>query len=152
MANKEKDASQMHLGQTPDLILKDGEVAAGGIDVIPVTKPMNSDYLDELKFMEEPVTVMIYEGADQNDELRVPVGNNGNFLWLDRGKMHTIKRKFLDSLIVRKTNISTPEYIDGSGARAFRIVQRSALKYPFTVTNDTPKGVEWLQRRLAEII
>ncbi len=149
----ETHTSDMKVGQDADIILKDGAVAKGGVSLDAIDKPLHKNYLDDLMFMEELMTIMVNETTDQNAENPIPVGNNGQFVYFQRGQAVKVKRKFVDGLIVKSGRVSTPEYSNPGGERAFKIVQQSAHKYPFVVIEDrNPRGVEWLTRRLSEII
>ena len=151
---KEFDVSQVPVGQPSDIILKDNTLAVGSNHVEAVTtEALNKGYLDELSFMEDILEVMVQESTDQNAENPVQIGVNGVFAQLFRGVPTKIRRKFVDAMIVKNTMVKTPEFIDGSGARAFKITQHHAMKYPFMLVHDpSPKGPEWLRRRLAEIV
>jgi hypothetical protein len=150
---KSTDTSNIPVGQPADIILADGSIGyAQTIEPVDMAQ-LNKDYLEALRFNEDILEIMIHESTNPNDENPVTVGNNGQTVTLDRGKPYRIKRKFVDSLIVKNTLVSTPEYTNNGGERAFKITQRSAMKYPFEVRNDpSPKGREWLNRRMAEVI
>lgn len=149
----ETNTEQFDVGQAPDIILKDGTLATGGLDLAAIDKPLNSDYVQDLAFMEEEIEVMVNETEDANAENPVIVGNNGIFKAFFRGRSTIAKRKFVDCLIVKSTRVTTPEVLNGGGERTNLIKQHSAHKYPFSVVRDrNPKGVEWLRRRLAEVI
>lgn len=150
---KETSTENLSVGQPADIILQDGTVAVGQQYVEPVDpQAINKDYLDALKFMEEEIVVLVQESSDQNAENPVQVGVNGVFAQFFRGIETRAKRKFVDALCVKNSIVQTPEFINGAGERAFKIVQRQAMKYPFMVIRDgNPKGGEWLKRRLAEV-
>ena len=151
---KEIDASQLPIGQPADIILPDGSVAVGQTAVEPVTADaLNKAYVEELAFMDEYLDILLHESTDKNAENPVPVGCNGVFVYINRGQPTKVKRKFVNHLIAKNTRVSTPEYTNGAGERAFKIVQQQGLKYPFSVIRDpSPKGGEWLARRMAEIV
>lgn len=150
---KELDASKIPVGQPADIMLKDGTVGiAQSIEPV-TTDQLNKTYLDDLAFMEDEMVIVVQETTDRNAENPVRVGVNGVFAQFDRGKPTRTKRKFVNNLCVKSGDVTTPEYINGAGERAFKIVQRQAMKYPFMVIQDrNPKGPEWLARRLAEVI
>jgi len=143
----------MAVGQMPDIILDDGTLAMGGIDIAAIDKPMNSDYFKELAFMEEEVRIMVHETEDQNAENPVIIGNNGIFKEFFRGRPTVAKRKFVDGLIVKSTRVTTPEILNPAGERTNIIKQHSAHKYSFSILQDrNPMGPAWLERRMAEIV
>jgi len=149
--NKVVDTDNMHVGQSIDR--KIDEIRSDFSQTVePIEKPLHDDYMKELAFMEEPVTIIVHETTDDNEPNPVQVGCNGKFVAFFRGQPTTVKRKFVDCLIVKKTTVATPEITNGAGERTFTIKSRSALKYPFQIVEDkNPKGVEWLRRRMAEI-
>ena len=147
------DTQNLKTQDPADIILGDGTLLMGGIDVAAIDTPMHSDYFAELAFMEESVTVMVHETDDQNAENPVMIGNNGIFKVFHRGIPTLAKRKFVDGLIVKSTRVSTPEVLNAVGERTNIIKQHSAHKYSFTMIQDrNPRGVEWLTRRMAEVI
>jgi len=150
---KETDASQMAVGQPADILFNDGTVGIAQ-SIEPVTSDqLQKDYLDALAFMEDEMIIVVQETTDRNAENPVRVGVNGVFAQFDRGKPTRTKRKFVNNLCVKSGDVTTPEYINGAGERAFKIVQRQAMKFPFMVIKDpSPKGTEWLTRRLAEVV
>jgi hypothetical protein len=148
---KETFSGDVKPNQPADIILKDGSLATSGNLIEPVSERLNGEYLDELDFNEEEITIMVLETSDENAENPVTVGNNGVFKQFFRGQPTITKRKFVDSLIVKSGRVSTPEFINGAGERARMIRQNSAHKYPFTVIQDrNPKGAAWLTQRLTE--
>lgn len=153
MKSKGVETERLDVGQPNDIMLKDGTLAAGGADISAIDKPLESDYFKDLAFMEEDVLITVSETEDANAENPVIVGNNGIFKVFFRGHPTVAKRKFVDCLIVKSTRVTTPETLNGAGERTNLIKQHNAHKYPFTVNEDrSPKGAEWLRRRLAEVI
>jgi hypothetical protein len=153
MGRRETSTTDLNVGQPADIILKDGTLATGGATVEPVeTRGLNDDFMDELAFMEEEVTVMVHESTDENADNPVLVGCNGVFKQFFRGQPTIAKRKFVDCLIVKMIRVTTPEFThQTSGERGRKIVQTSAMKYPFSIVEDkSPKGGEWLRRRMAD--
>jgi len=143
----------MGIQQMPDIMLGDGTLATGGIALAAIDKPLNSNYVSELAFMEEDMVITVHETEDQNAENPIIVGNNGTFKVFFRGVPTVAKRKFVDGLIVKSTRVTTPEILNAAGERTNIIKQHSAHKYSFTVDRDpSPKGKEWLMRRMMEAV
>lgn len=108
---------------------------------------------DAEAFMNSPMTIMVNQTSDVNEENPVIVGNNGALMGFYRGQPTTCKRKFVDSLCVRSATITTPEMRNAAGEKTFGITVRTALKYPFTVMEDKHKeGPEWLKSKLAGVL
>lgn len=117
------------------------------------TAPVNRDaYFKEIKFMEDPVTVLIPKGNDPDaEEQFIDVGCNGVRQFIERGVEQVVKRKFVEVLArAKREKISTPEFIDATGARATKLVRTPSLIHNFQVTEDTQEGRAWLRRVLAE--
>lgn len=149
---KQTDTRELQVGQVPDIKIQ-GDVINTATQFEAIDKALNTDYMDELAFMEEDIEVMVMETSDENAENPVVVGCNGQFKQFFRGHVTTARRKFVDCLIVKSGRVTTPEVQNPAGERTNVIRQASAHKYPFTVVKDrNPKGVEWLRRRLAESI
>lgn len=147
------ETGDLPVGGISPIILEDGAVAKGGVDLTAVDTPLHRTYLEELAFMEEFMVVTVEETGDPNAENPIMVGNNGIFVYFYRGIPMKVKRKFVDGLIVKSSRVTTPEYTNQAGERAFKIVQHPSHKYPFRVEEDrNPRGGEWLRRRLMESI
>lgn len=69
-------------------------------------------YAKEIAFMEEKVTFIIAETTDKTAEPIVTVSVNCETKFLERGKPHTLPRKFLNALIARKGEVETENYKD----------------------------------------
>lgn len=105
------------------------------------------DKAEELAFMEEPVTIFLHEGAHENDVPVVQVGVNGTMVHLQRGREHTIKRKYLLNLLTSlPTSYKTIEGPAADGSRAVHLRSHTANKYPLAILNDTRRGMEWAKR------
>lgn len=153
MRTKGTETARQDVGQPSDIMLHDGTLATGGADIAAIDSPLESDHFRELAFMEEEIEVMVAETEDANAENPVIVGNNGIFKVFFRGHPTVAKRKFVDCLIVKSGRVTTPETLNGAGERTNLIKQHNAHKYPFTLIQDrNPKGIEWMRRRLAEVI
>ena len=148
---KEQDARDFPMGQPADIVMN-GDLLATNTTIEPVTQDqLNKDYLDALKFMEEKIEIIVQDSSDPNADNPVPVGVNGIFRYFKRGVPIITERKFVDALLVKNSSVSTPEFINGGGERAFKIVQKNALKYPIQLLRDNnPKGIEWLRQRMAQ--
>ncbi len=136
-------------GDVPSLevIEKVGEVRLG-----------DKEKLRSMKFMEEPVEIMIHESIDPNAEQFIFCAVNGegagshHLPWLPRGIPVTVKRKHVERLARAKPiSLSTFDTTDATGALAKGIRSRRALAYPFSVIHDpNPRGPSWLKGVLAE--
>src|SRR6185369_5304194 len=112
---QETDTRNMSVGSPSSTILADGAMSVVNTDIEAIDKPLNSSYLDDLAFMEENITIMVSESTDPMIEKLIPVGVNGQFVYFPRGRTVTVKRKFVEGLIVKCTHISTPEFTNPGG-------------------------------------
>lgn len=140
--------------QQPPRVNKDGTLNLGGNEVEVVPGAPKKEFLEMLKFMEEPVTIRLHETTDQNAENPVTVGCNGFYATFWRGKETTVARKYVDCLIVKEDKVSTPkQYSPQTGEMMYSIHRVAALKYPFAVVkDDNPKGAQWLRQRCAQAV
>jgi len=101
-----------------------------------------------LRFMEEPVEVVVHEASDENAYHIVDIYVNGQPEFFERGVPKVTKRKYVEVLArakeikYRPRNPADP-FDDGH-------VGRYTLRYPFSVNQDTEKGRQWLKKVLRE--
>jgi len=129
-----------------------GEATLEGNTVEPVEGPRSKEYLDELAFNEELITVRVMEDPTPNAEKFVPVWVNGRHQLFARGEDQTVKRKFVEALLRAKpSTFQSEEYTDTNGVRAFRYPKHTASKFPVQVIrDDNPRGRDWLRKVVAE--
>lgn len=109
----------------------------------------DKNYLDALAFMEEPVKVMVHESTDENAQLIVDLYCNGIPQRLVRGMEHVVKRKFIQVLCAKTTNVRTITGIE-NGQVVNMLSQHTGLRYPFSIIEDrNPRGAAWLREALA---
>lgn len=102
---------------------------------------------EELAFLEEFIDVMIHEDSNKFAEPIVQVSVNGRNQFFERGKVQSVRRKFVECLArakpVAHDNI---EFTKQNGERDYMYPSRASLKYPFSVIHDpNPKGRDWLK-------
>lgn len=142
-----------------DALVGDKAIAERGgqtIEAAPVgTK---DDYLDQLAFNEEPVTIHIQPSADKNAATAIPVWVNGKgcevFLgnsWIECPYLPvntkiTLKRKYLEVLVRAKVDVVSTEILDAQGERPENKINRftSAVASFSVIEDKNPKGAEWL--------
>lgn len=119
--------------------------------------PHVTEYVKDLAFMEDILTVVVGEVPDKNAENPVPVGVNGVVKFLKRGVEYKLPRKFVDSLIKVETSVKTAQFTDASGVEQTRIDTENSLKYPISILHDpaderrhpngSPLGRAWFQHQ-----
>ena len=98
-------------------------------------------------FLEEEIVIRIHPSGDMNAPAVVPVGCNGEQVWLPRGRAISIPRKFIESLTRYETAYRSEETEGKNNDEGYREVPRASQPYPFTVIRDPhPKGRAWLAR------
>lgn len=122
-----------------------------GMDVsIDPVERVRADKLEHERFMQEPVTIYISEAADDNATPAVEVSVNGRRVILPRGQNVTVKRMYVERLARAKRTAISQNLDPSLREEVNRVSRRTILDYPFSVTQDTDKGREWLKRVMAE--
>ncbi|MCK5606901.1 hypothetical protein KAR91_33675 [Candidatus Pacearchaeota archaeon] len=104
-----------------------------------------------LAFMEEYVMVMIQSSGHVNEEQYVETRNDGVLQMIERGVWQKVKRKFVEVLARAKPNkITTPKFIDSTGANSVKVIKTPSLKYLFEMRDNNPLGQPWLEGILQE--
>jgi len=134
-------ASDIQNVERPDLISITDDTLAS---------PHVSEYIKDLKFMEDILTISIGETTDENAENPVPCGVNGEVRRLTRGVEYKLQRKFVDSLIKREDRIKTVNYKDEDNVDQTRVEKKPALKYPISIINDPAgeAGRRWFKHQV----
>lgn len=100
-------------------------------------------------FMEEEIVLLMHPTSDLNAEPFVPVGCNGEQIWLPRGVPISIPRKFVESLTGLQVTYRTERVQDPNAEEGYVQRTRMSMPYPFQVVTDrNPKGKAWLERVL----
>lgn len=140
-----------------------GEDIPRGERIQPVSlKDLTKDYLDELAFNEEPVTIIIPLSSEKDvarctDLIEINgvkaeiLFKNGwvQFGWFPKGYSFTTKRKYVEVLARSKMdNVTTLVTEPTDGGDPSNVVQRfTTAKTGFQVIADkNPRGAEWLRR------
>jgi hypothetical protein len=119
---------------------------------------LSKEYLEELAFNEEPVTIRLDPSTDQNAAKMVFVSVNGKgcevfmnnrwieWKWIPIGQVLIIKRKYLEVLIGAKQDKITTDYGSPGDENPINRVNRFTSSYQsFQVIEDkNPRGMAWL--------
>lgn len=150
---KEIDTRGMQTRAVPpvDLSIGDEAVEREREEIVLVDKPMNTDYQDELAFMEEKLEITLARKSDKFAPLYEVFRVNGKALGIRVGVKTLVPRKFVEVIArampydVRTVVIKHEKYEDN-------FVERDVIQqHPFTVNRDpNPRGAEWLERVLME--
>lgn len=131
--------------------------------VLADTAVMEEEYLDKLKFMEEPVTVRLQQNAEKNAAMAFPFWNNGkpsevfqNGRWqevgyLPVGRPLIIKRKILEQIIRARVDSVTTEILNRESDRPEnRAVRFTSPVHSYSILkDDNPRGAAWATELMA---
>jgi hypothetical protein len=155
MARQELHSDKLPIEQKPPIAVNpsayEGEIVIG-------EKIGNADYVRELAFMEEPVTIRLEPSSDKNAAMAFPIWVNGkpaevfqNNRWdeigyLPVGRVLVVKRKVLEVIIRAKTDTVHTEIRDMDQERPNNVVQRfTSPVHSFSVIEDrNPRGPAWI--------
>ena len=132
-----------HANYEGDIILVDSTIA-------------DKDYLNELAFMEEAVTIRLEPSSDRNAAMAFPVWVNGkpaevfqNGRWYEVGylpvaQVITVRRKVLENIIRAKIDTIHTNVSDGNDPN--NVMQRfTSPVHSFSIIEDrNPKGPAWV--------
>lgn len=105
----------------------------------------------EEAFMNEPVTIIVAESADENVNPMPMPSVNGVVQPCPRGVELTIKRKYVEVLARCKETRYSQHTSNPMEPDRIEMRERTALSYPFSVVLDkNPKGPAWLKAVVAE--
>lgn len=128
-------------------------------DVVIVEKiGGNTEYMDELAFMEEPVTIRLEPSSDKNAAGAFPIWVNGkpaecwqNGRWdeigyLPVGRTLTVKRKVLEVIIRAKVDTVHTQIQEMDSERPNNVIQRfTSPVHSFSILEDrNPRGPQWV--------
>lgn len=154
------DGGSIDIGQR----LEEGREPIAIVDKMPST-----EFADELKFNEDPVTVVLTPSQDKNSPKQIycAVNGKGAEVWDERtkrwlefkyvpvGRVLTVKRKYLEVLArSRADSFSTREVTPTPMANqdGFALDADTVPVAPMTIRHDPAgaKGQEWFARVMAE--
>lgn len=99
-------------------------------------------------FMAELVDIEVHRSTDPNASPQVPVGVNGDKLWLPRGTPVRLPRKFVEVLArSQEASFRTDTNPDPQADEGKIIRRTNGQSFPFSVLRDpNPRGRAWLER------
>ena len=152
--------------QPPEISLAFNKPLERGESIEPIDKPLDDDYTVALLMAEDPITIQIEPGMEENAPRVVDCWVNGKGAevldpitnkWLEInclpiGGPITTKRKYVEVLARSKLdNVQTKTGDMRQEHPENRIVRNTSRKAVFSVLHDpNPKGREWLIRLMSE--
>lgn len=122
--------------------------------VEPVAAPLTPNDFDAIMFMEELVKIRIEPLQEKHPRKIVDVYVNGVAEWIPVGRPWILRRKFVE-ILARAKPISVQTQHEGigegeDGMPNNRIIRNTSSMFPFSVLQDSQRGIEWLNRLMAE--
>jgi hypothetical protein len=115
-------------------------------------QPFDSEKMQMLQFMNEPVTIRIATSTDKNAEQCFELNINGRAEFFRRGETKTVKRNYVDLLMrLKQTVYGQDMVINKEGIKSYVYPASTGLKYDFAIIrDDNPLGKSWERAVLAE--
>ena len=104
-------------------------------------------------FMAQELVIQVHESTDRSASPVVPVGLNGEQVYLTRGTKISIPRSLVGSLAqAQELTLRTADERDPNADQGTKITERRMPCYPFNVLYDpSPKlGARWLHKVMRE--
>lgn len=158
---REVNTAEFAVGQKNDIDLDSQIIHGEAIPNVAGDNEVNAQYMAELAFMEEPVTIKIEENSRSDfPETHVPVQVQGRgaevlvngqwveMTWVPVNVILTMKRKFVEVLARSKSDSIRTNHDDATVERPRNTInRRTTANYPLSIlSDDNPRGREWLQR------
>jgi hypothetical protein len=168
-----KPAAEVSTGefQVPQLPKIDMAVALETVrEPIAIAEKLpNTDYMDELKFNEDPVTIVLTPSSDRNAAKQVYCGVNGKgaevwdekskrwleFKYLPVNRVLTVKRKYIEVLARSRADTFTTREVTPTplaNQDGFSLESSTIPTAPITIRHDPAgaKGHDWFARVMQE--
>lgn len=157
--NREKNTTEMHIGQRDSVDL---DAPRESESIVALETAVNQDYISDLAFMEEPVTIRINKSAEKYAPNVVDCWANGRgaeqFIngkwvvcgWLPVNAMVITKRKYVEVLARAKQDSIQTRVVKHEDHEENHADRYTSLKYPFSPINDSARGAAWLDKILSE--
>jgi hypothetical protein len=116
-------------------------VAAEGLDTLAAQE----------QFMNELVEIEVHPSTDENAPPSILLNVNGTNQPIMRGVPVRIRRKYVEVLArCKETKYKQPDRDMMNPEAGNELYGRTALSYPFQVTDDSSRGRAWLKAVMAE--
>lgn len=155
MGRQELHTDNVKIAQHDDIV---GDISNRKPEVVTGEKIVDKDYVDELAFNEEPVTIRIEPSQEKNAAAHFPVWVNGkgcevliDGAWAEVGYLPvstvlTIKRKYVEVIMRAKITTVTTDVIQEPDKDPVNKVRRftSAVHSFSIIKDDNPLSQAWL--------
>lgn len=122
------------------------------IEIEPVSAPLTASDFDEIMFMEELVKIRVEPLQEKNPRKMIDLYVNGKAEWVPIGRPWIMRRKYVEVLARSKPmSVQTKhEAAEESLNPQNEVIRTTSSQFPFSVIQDTPRGIEWLNKLMAE--
>lgn len=149
--HKEISTGDMPTRKPPAIVMPDdAPIDREPEEILLVDTAPEADYMAEVSFMEEPVTIRIERSAEKFAPQLLDFYVNGKVEWIPVGRPWTLRRKYVEVIArsqpydVRTTTVKHEDREEN------KIQRFNVTKYPFSIIQDSPRGMQWIQRVMAE--
>lgn len=142
MSNYDKRSGQRDIATSSKAESLAELTSGAGVEIEPVT---NLDGLELEKFMQEPVVVYVHKTKEKGALEIITPGVNGKNMPIVRGVATTVKRKYVESLIMSH-EVNYEQRINPLSPDQFEMVKVATPSYPFDVMKDSEQGYAWKDR------
>ena len=122
------------------------------IEIEPVAAPLTTSDFEEMMFMEELVKIRVEPLTEKNPRKIIDLYVNGKAEWVPVGRPWIMRRKYVEVLArskpisVQTKHEQPEEALDPQN----EVIRSSSAQFPFSVLQDTPRGIAWLNKIMAE--
>lgn len=158
----ELHTDDIKIEQKPDFVgngSDNSDLIGRAPEIIAAQQLPKKEYLDELAFNEEPVTIRIEPSAEKNAALWHPIWVNGKgcevwiggqwreFTYLPVGEVVTVKRKYVEVLLRSKTDTVQTHVKEVEGENPQNVIKRfTSAVVSFSIIQDkNPLGAAWVE-------
>lgn len=130
----------------------DQGIVRESIEIEPVAASLTKGDFEEIMFMEELVKIRVEPLTEKNPRKIIDLYVNGKAEWVPVGRPWIMRRKFVE-VLARSKPISVQtkhEQPEESLDPQNEVIRTASAQFPFSVLQDTPRGVEWLNKLMAE--
>lgn len=162
MPRSELHTDDIKIEQKSDIISNgrdNSDLIGHDTEIVIAQQLPKKEYLDELAFNEEPVTIRIEPSADKNASLWHPIWVNGKGceVWragawreqtyLPVGQVQTVKRKYVEVLLRSKTDTVHTMVAETPGEDPRNTIRRfTSATATFSIIEDkNPLGAAWVE-------
>lgn len=149
------DSGDFKQGQDHERVMKSTGPARESLEgayIEEVDRPVDDEYLAMMKFMEDPLEIIVAPSHNPVDPKVVEVWVNGEREFFVRGEQKTVKRKFVNVLASQKVTTYSQERRRGNDGMFYDVqVPNTTVRYQISVLRDPhPRGRDWLIATLAQ--